>query len=63
MLICISKGLIILQDHINLFMVWSPPCIIENEAHDDLAGISIVKTARSGSGEAILEIHLFVGKA
>jgi hypothetical protein len=33
-----------LQDHTNQFVVWSPPCTIENEAHYVSAGSSIVKT-------------------
>ena len=43
------------------FEVWTLPCTRENEAHNILAGNSILKMARSGMGETILKTHLCMG--
>jgi hypothetical protein len=46
-----------------IFVVWPLPCTRGIETRGGLAGSSIVKRAESGSGEAILDTHLRVGKA
>jgi hypothetical protein len=46
-----SAGLVVLQDHTNC-VVWPPPCTEGNKSHGVSVGSLIVKTARSGLGEA-----------
>jgi hypothetical protein len=44
-------------------VVWPPPCTQGNKAHRVLAGSLIVKTTRSGLGDAMSGTHLLMGKA
>jgi hypothetical protein len=54
---CTSAGLVVLWTTLTELVVSLPLCTEGNKARDDLARSLIVKTARSGLGEACRKAH------